>query len=83
VQKGRNPPARRLFELDPSLPGLYVMPISSILGKLPLVRACDTVTIPHYNDYMRGRQAECFTGGKADSSEKVMEAASISSIYGP
>ena len=30
---------RRLFELDPSLPRLYVMPISSIQGKVSLVRA--------------------------------------------
>ena len=32
------------------LPGkeiLYVVPISSVLGKLPVVRAGDTGTIPH------------------------------------
>ena len=55
---------RRLFELDPSLPRLYVMPITSILGRVPLVRAGNTGTIPHH---MRGRKGECFPGGKADS----------------
>ena len=60
----RKAETRRLFELDPSLPRLYVMPISSILGKLPLVRAGDTGTIPHH---MRGRAADCFPGGKADT----------------
>ena len=55
---------RRLFELDSSLPRLYVMPITSILGKVPLVRAGNTGTIPHH---MRGRKEQCFPGGKADS----------------
>ena len=57
---------RRLFDLDPSLPRLYVimMPVTSILGKVPLVRADNTGTIPHH---MRGRRGECFPGGKADS----------------
>jgi hypothetical protein len=54
----------RLFELDPSLPRLHVMPITSILGKVPLVRAGNTGTIPHH---MRGRKEQCFPGGKADS----------------
>ena len=60
----RKAETRRLYELDPSLPRLYVMPISSILGKLALVRAGDTGTIPHH---MRGREGECFPGGKADT----------------
>lgn len=55
---------RRLFELDPMLPRLYVMPITSILGRVPLVRAGNTGTIPHH---MRGRKEQCFPGGKADS----------------
>ncbi len=56
---------RRLSELDPSLPCLYVMPIISILGKVPLVRAGNTGTIPHH---MCGRKEQCcFPGGKADS----------------
>jgi hypothetical protein len=62
----RKAETRRLFELDPSLPRLYVVPISSILGKVPLVRAGDTGTIPHH---MRGREGECFPGGKADTSQ--------------
>ena len=57
-QKAEN---RRLFELDPSLPRLYVMPITSILGRVLLVRAGNTGTIPHH---MRGRKGECFPGGK-------------------
>ena len=59
----RKAETRRLYELDPSLPRLYVMPISSILGKLPLVRAGDTGTIPYH---MRGRP-KSFPGGKADT----------------
>jgi hypothetical protein len=59
------PVTRLLFELDPSLPRLYVMPILSILGTvLLLVRAGNTGTIPHY---MRGRGDACFPGGKTDS----------------
>jgi hypothetical protein len=30
-----------------SVPGLYVIPIESILGKLPVVPVGDTGTIPH------------------------------------
>ena len=59
----RKAETRRLYELDPSLPRLYVMPISSILGTLPLVRAGDTGTIPYH---MRGR-SNSFPGGKADT----------------
>jgi hypothetical protein len=61
----RKAQTRRLFELDPSKPRLYVMPLTSILSKLALVRAGDTGTIPYH---MRGQEARCFPGGKADTS---------------
>jgi hypothetical protein len=35
------------YELDYKKPVLYVVPIQSILGKLPLVPEGDTGTIPH------------------------------------
>lgn len=35
-----------LYELDPKVPRVYVVPIQSILGKLPLVPVGDTGTIP-------------------------------------
>ena len=35
-----------LYELDPKVPLVYVVPIQSILGKLPLVPVGDTGTIP-------------------------------------
>ena len=47
--------SRILYELDPSLPRLFVLPISSVLGKLPLVRAGHTGTIPYS---MRGEAKE-------------------------
>ena len=39
--------SRLIYEQLPGKEILYVIPISSILGKLPTVRAGDTGTIPH------------------------------------
>jgi hypothetical protein len=39
--------SRVVYELDYKKPILYVIPIQSILGKLPLVPVGDTGTIPH------------------------------------
>ena len=39
--------SRVVYELDYKKPILYVIPIQSILGKLPLVPLGDTCTIPH------------------------------------
>ena len=39
--------SRVVYELDYKKPILYVVPIQSILGKLPLVPVGDTGTIPH------------------------------------
>ena len=39
--------SRVVYELDYKKPVLYVVPIQSILGKLPLVPVGDTGTIPH------------------------------------
>jgi hypothetical protein len=36
-----------MYELDYKKPILYVIPIESILGKLPVVPVGDTGTIPH------------------------------------
>ncbi len=77
----RKAETRRLFELDPSLPRLYVMPITSILGKVPLVRAGNTGTIPHH---MRDRKEQCFLEGRLTQLQaRVMATAFISSISGP
>ena len=40
--------SRILYELDHRNPILYVIPIQSILGKLPVVPVGDTGTIPHH-----------------------------------
>ena len=60
--------SRRLYEMDAQLPRLYVIPMTSLLGKLSVVLAGNTGTqaIPYS---MRGRAAECYPGGKCDSSE--------------
>jgi hypothetical protein len=39
--------SRVVYELDHKKPILYVVPIQSILGKLPLIPVSDTGTIPH------------------------------------
>jgi hypothetical protein len=39
--------SRVVYELDYKKPILYVIPIQSILGKLPLVPVGDTSTVPH------------------------------------
>ncbi len=39
--------SRVVYELDYKKPILYVVPIESILGKLPVVPVGDTGTIPH------------------------------------
>ena len=39
--------SKLIYELLPGKEVVYVVPISSILGKLPVVRAGDTGTIPH------------------------------------
>ena len=40
--------SRVLYELDYKKPILYVIPIQSILGKLPVVPVGDTGTTPHH-----------------------------------
>ena len=39
--------SRIVYELDHKKPILYVIPVESILGKLPVVPVGDTATIPH------------------------------------
>ena len=39
--------SRVVYELDYKKPVLYVIPIQSILGKLPVVPVGDTGTVPH------------------------------------
>jgi hypothetical protein len=39
--------SKLIYELLPNKEVLYVVPVTSILGKLPVVRAGDTGTIPH------------------------------------
>ena len=40
--------SRVVYELDYKKPVLYIMPIQSILGKLPVVPVGDTCTIQHH-----------------------------------
>ena len=60
--------SRLLYELNPHLPRLFVLPICSVLGKLPLVRAGHTGTIPYC---MRGEAKErrYYPGATCDSKE--------------
>ena len=53
----------RLYELAPT-PRLYVRPITAILGKVPMVRAGNTGTIPFS---MRGHERAYYPGGSYDS----------------
>ena len=53
----------RLYELAPT-PRLFVRPITAILGKVPMLRAGDTGTIPFS---MRGYERTYYPGGKCDS----------------
>ena len=51
--------SRVVYELDYKKPILYVVPIQSILGKLPVVPVGDTGTIPH-------RMRNTFSGAPGD-----------------
>ena len=53
--------SRILYELDPKKPVLYVVPVESILGKLPVVPFGDLGTVPY------GMRAQ-FPGATADRS---------------
>ena len=64
--------SRLICELLPEKEILYVIPISSILGKLPTVRAGDTGTIPYQyggtNRFSRNiARADCAQGSGNDS----------------
>jgi hypothetical protein len=48
---------------QPEKPVVYIMPITSILGRLPLIPAGDHGTIPAE---LRGRKQELFPLGKCD-----------------
>jgi len=39
--------SRILYDMDPKNPVLYVVPVESIIGKLPVVPVGDTGTVPH------------------------------------
>ena len=55
---------KQLYQPEPR-PVVYVVPITSILGRLPLVPAGDHGTIPAA---MRNRKKELFEYGKCDES---------------
>ena len=57
---------KMLYKPGPD-PVVYVVPISHILGRLPLVPAGDTGTIPHS---MRDRKAACYEHGICDTDGK-------------
>ncbi len=52
-----------LYELDYKKPILYVIPIESILGKLPVAPVGDTGTIPHIlRNHFPGAPGDCRPG---------------------
>jgi hypothetical protein len=54
---------RVVYELDHKNPILYVIPIQSILGKLPVVPVGDTGTIPHHlRHHFPGAPGDCRQG---------------------
>ena len=52
-----------VYEPDPANPILYVLPVTSILGKLPLCPVGDTGTIPFSERALRNTE---FPGAYAD-----------------
>ena len=55
--------SRVVYELDYKKPILYVIPIQSILGKLPVVPVGDNGTIPHHlRDDFPGAPGDCRPG---------------------
>ena len=60
--------SRIVYELDHRNPILYVIPIQSILGKLPLVPVGDTGTIPHHlrSHFSTGRASRDRRQGSGD-----------------
>ena len=56
--------SRILYELDPKKPVLYVVPVESILGKLPVVPVGDFGTVPYV---MRAQ----FSGALADRAPRA------------
>ena len=55
--------SRVVYELDYKKPILYVIPIDSILGKLPVVPVGDTGTIPHrLRNHFEGAPGDCREG---------------------
>ena len=48
----------------PTVPKVWVVPVSHILGRLALVPAGDSGTIP---ETMRGREPVMYPGGRCDS----------------
>jgi hypothetical protein len=60
--------SRVVYELDYKKPILYVVPIQSILGNLPLVPVGDTGTVPHsMRDTFSGAPRLPATGGRAQA----------------
>ncbi len=76
----RKAESRRLFELDPSLPRLYVMPITSIRGKVPLVRAAQG---PSHTTCVAGKNNASLEGRLTQLQTRMIAAAFISSVPGP
>ena len=52
-----------LYKLDQKVPLVYVVPIQSILGKLPLVPVGDTGTIPFEPSARTRAERESLAGG--------------------
>ena len=59
--------SRVVYELDYKKPVLYVIPIQSILGKLPVVPVGDTGTVPHRTACETPFRALPTTAGRAQA----------------
>ena len=71
---------KKLYQPEPR-PVIYIVPITSILGRLPLVPEGDHGTIPAA---MRNRKKELFEYGKCYKSAALVQAASCTtSTRGP
>jgi hypothetical protein len=71
--------SRMLYDLDPSKQVLYVIPAESILGKLPVVPAGDTGTIPRS---LRGLKRAYFQDAYCDRGDNSADGCRIWFVNG-
>ena len=57
----------KMLYLPKPRPRVWIVPLSSLLGRLPLIPAGDTGTIPHS---MHGMMDRCYPGGECDKANQ-------------